>query len=70
MDEERSFKSKLEFIKSIFSEKYPPDLILSGSIQHKLNMSLEQYEWDAQMSANLLSNKEALTILKKLDREE
>lgn len=67
---EHTFKSRVEFIRSIFEDKFAPADILASSIQHKLDVTLAQYIWETDMSYNILENKKALKILKKLDKED
>lgn len=66
---ERTFVTRLEFIKSIFAEKYDQSTILAGSIQHKLDVAQDNYDIELQDSINDLEKRNAIKILKKIDKD-
>jgi len=68
-EEDRSFKSRLLFIKDIFEHKYTTLDILASSIQYKLGISLDQYREDLHVSALCLQYSDALRVLNKANKE-
>lgn len=66
--EERTFETRLQFIREIFSDVYPQDVILQSAIQFKLGMSLEQYNIDTRASIRVLETAQNVALLKKLNK--
>lgn len=65
-EEQRTFETRLLFIKSIFSGVYSKDQILTSCIQHKLGRSFEQYVQTMNSSTTYLKAKDPLQVLKKI----
>lgn len=65
----RSFESRLLFIKDIFANKYEPIDIMASSVQYKLGMSLLQYREDLHTSALSLQYNKAMKVLNKMNKE-
>lgn len=66
-ENDRSFKTRLEFIRSIFADKFPPEQIMAKCIEHKLKRSLESYILDLNRSSEILQGKDPIDVLKKID---
>ena len=66
-EDERTFETRLKFIKEIFTNKYEPYQIMAHSIQHKLDKSYEVYIKVIHNSVSLLEDKDPMAILKKID---
>jgi hypothetical protein len=64
---ERTFETRLLFIKELFTNKYKPYQIMAHCIQHKLDKSYEAYIKEIHKSMWLLNNKDPLAVLKKID---
>lgn len=62
----RTFETRLEFIKEIFSHTFTKQEILASSVQFKLNKTYEQYIEDVNRSLAYLRNREAEKVIKKL----
>ncbi len=70
-EEDRTFKTRLEFILSLFEDTFAPEDILGRGIQHKLNFTYEQYVEKLNRSLNTLQqNDNPLKILKEINRKE
>ena len=68
-EEDRTFETRLKFIKEIFSNKYPPYQIMASCIQHKLDRSYEEYIQTIHRSSWLLKNGEdPIEVLKRIDK--
>ena len=68
-EDQRSFESRLLFIRDLFENKYPALDILASSIQYKLGISLDQYREDLHMSALCLQYSNAMRVLNKANKE-
>jgi len=66
----RTFETRLLFIQDIFSHKYEQEKILASSIQHKLDVSLEQYKFDVWQSELQLLRKDPLKTLRRINNKE
>lgn len=66
--ESRTFETRLLFIKEIFSDKFPPEVVLQSAIQYKLGASLEQYKIDTDASLKVLQTESSTKLLKKLNK--
>ena len=64
---DRTFKTRLQFINSIFSNRFEDYQIMASCIQYKLDQSYEMYLKDIHKSLWLLEGKNPLTILKQID---
>ena len=65
--EERTFKTRLEFIKEIFLSKHTSTQIMAHCIQHKLGRSFEAYMQDVYKSVWTLRGEDPMKILKRID---
>jgi hypothetical protein len=63
----RTFETRLQFINSIFSNRFEDYQIMASCIQYKLDQSYEMYLKDIHKSLWLLEGKNPLTILKQID---
>lgn len=66
-EDERTFETRLKFIKEIFTNRYEPYQIMAHCIQHKLDKSYEVYLKEIHKSLWLLEDKDPMAILKKID---
>lgn len=66
-EKDRSFRTRLEFIRSIFADKFPPEQIMAKCIEHKLQRSLESYMIDLDKSSWILQGKDPVDVLKRID---
>ena len=66
-EDERTFETRLKFIKEIFTNKYEPYQIMPHSIHHKLDKCYEAYIKEIHKSVWLLEDKDPMAILKKID---
>lgn len=65
--DERTFETRLKFISEIFSDVYPKDKIMASCIQHKLDVSFEEYVNDVHRSYVRLLKKEPVSVLKRIE---
>jgi len=65
--EERTFETRVKFIKEIFTNKYEPYQIMAHCITHKLDRSFESYLIDLHKSSWQLRNEDPIELLKKID---
>ena len=65
-EEDRTFESRLLFIGEIFNDPFPKDKIMTSCIQHKLDVSFEEYLSDVHKSYYKLLQKEPTTVLKRM----
>lgn len=65
--DERTFETRLKFISEIFSDVYPRDKIMASCIQHKLDVSFEEYVGDVHRSYIKLLKKEPVSVLKRIE---
>lgn len=66
-EDERTFETRLKFIKEIFTNRYEPYQIMAHCIQHKLDKSYEAYVKEIHRSMWLLEGKDPMAVLKKID---
>ena len=66
-EENRTFETRLLFIRDIFLNKYPNDVIMANCIQYKLNMSYDTYSRQLDDSIRALKVEDPIKILKKVD---
>lgn len=64
----RTFETRVSFIRDIFSAKYNDSVILTSCIEHKLGVSLQNYEDDLKYTEWLLNNEDPIEVLKRIDR--
>lgn len=68
--EERTFKTRLEYINYIFSHVWTPDEIMRASIEHRLNLSYEKYLEDLDNSIKkLLDRRNPVPVIKTANKE-
>lgn len=68
LENERTFETRLKFIKELFTNKYEDYQIMAHCIQHKLDKSYEAYLKDVHRSEWLLGNQDPIAVLKKIDQ--
>ena len=66
-EDERTFETRLKFIKELFSNKYENYQIMAHCIQHKLDKSYEAYVKEIHKGMWLLENQDPMDILKRID---
>lgn len=66
-ENERTFETRLKFIKELFTNKYEPYQIMAHCIQHKLDKSYEAYIKEIHKSVWLLENEDPMAVLKRID---
>lgn len=64
--ENRTFKTRLQFIDSVFSNPHSKDEILASSIQFKLRKSYEAYLEDLDRYIDGIAKKDNIKALKNL----
>ena len=65
---QRTFETRVSFIRDIFTNKYAPIEIMAHCIQYKLDKSYEAYFNDILKSVWNLNGKDPIKILKQIDR--
>ena len=66
--DQRTFETRVSFIRDIFTNKYQPRDILAHSIQYKLDKSYEVYFKDMLTSIWNLNGQDPIKILKRIDK--
>jgi hypothetical protein len=66
---QRTFETRVSFIRDIFTNKYEPIEIMAHCIQYKLDKSYEAYFNDVLKSVWNLNGKDPIKILKQIDRD-
>ena len=66
-EEERTFETRVKFIKELFSNKFENYQIMAHCIEHKLDRSYQSYLIDLHQSTWQLSGKDPIAVLKKID---
>lgn len=67
--EDRTFETRIAFIRDIFSNKYKPIEIMAHCIQYKLDKSYEVYLKDILKSVWNLNGQDPIKILKRVDSD-
>ena len=67
-ENERTFETRLKFIKELFSHKFENYQIMAHCIQHKLDKSYEAYVKKIHKSYWTLHNEDPMKILKRIDK--
>ena len=65
---QRTFETRVSFIRDIFTNKYEPLEIMAHCIQYKLDKSYEAYFNDIVKSVWNLNGKDPIKILKRIDQ--
>lgn len=65
--DERTFETRVLFIRDIFTNKYKPIEIMAHCIQYKLDKSYEVYLTDVLQSVWNLNGQDPMKILKRID---
>lgn len=65
---ERTFETRLKFIKELFSHKFESYQIMAHCIQHKLDRSYDAYIKEIHKSEWLLGNEDPIAVLKRIDK--
>ena len=66
--DQRTFETRVSFIRDIFTNKYEPLEIMAHSIQYKLDKSYEMYFNDILKSIWNLNGQDPIKILKQIDK--
>lgn len=64
--ENRTFKTRLQFINGVFANPHMKDEILASSIQFKLRKTYESYLSELDACLNKIAEKESIKTLKNL----
>lgn len=64
-ESQRTFETRLEFIRQIFTNKYSEDDIFKKCVEHKLDRSFELYTQEVNACLNRLYAKDPIKILKR-----
>lgn len=64
----RTFETRVTFIRDIFTNKYEPIEIMAHSIQYKLDKSYEIYLKDILKSVWNLNGQDPMKVLKRIDK--
>ena len=67
-ENERTFETRLKFIKELFSHKFENYQIMAHCIQHKLDRSYDAYLKEIHKSEWLLGNEDPIVVLKRIDK--
>lgn len=67
-ESDRTFETRLKFIKELFSHKFENYQIMAHCIQHKLDKSYEAYLKEIHKSEWLLGNEDPIAVLKRIDK--
>ena len=67
--EQRSFKTRLQYINEIFSNTFDQEEILKSCITHKLNCSYEDYVQSLERSIRHLREQSELRVLKCVSKD-
>lgn len=67
--QQRTFETRITFIRDIFTNKYTPTEIMAHSIQYKLDKSYEVYLKDILSSIWNLGGRDPMKILKRVDSD-
>ena len=65
---QRTFETRVSFIRDIFTNKYEPIEIMAHCIQYKLDKSYEAYFNDNLKSVWNLNGKDPIKVLKQIDK--
>ncbi len=65
---QRTFETRVSFIRDIFTNKHEPIEIIAHCIQYKLDKSYEVYFNDILKSVWNLNGKDPIKILKRIDK--
>ena len=63
----RTFETRLLFIKNLFSDLFPRDKIMTSCIQFKLDTSYKEYLKEIHKSYYELLEKDPIKVLNKID---
>ncbi len=66
---QRTFETRVSFIRDIFSNKFEPIEIMAHCIQYKLDKSYEAYLADVLKSVWNLNGQDPMKILKRVDSD-
>ena len=66
---QRTFETRVSFIRDIFSNKFEPIEIMAHCIQYKLDKSYEAYLTDVLKSVWNLNGQDPMKILKRVDSD-
>lgn len=68
--EQRTFETRLEYIKYIFGHKWTQEEIMKASIEHRLNRSYEKYLMELENSVKRLVEKnKPIAVLRASNKE-
>jgi hypothetical protein len=65
---QRTFETRVSFIRDIFTNKYEPIEIMAHCVQYKLDKSYEMYFSDILKSIWNLNGQDPIKLLKRIDK--
>jgi hypothetical protein len=68
--QQRTFETRVTFIRDIFTNKYTPTEVMAHCIQYKLDKSYETYLHDIMSSIWNLGGKDPMKILRRVDSDQ
>lgn len=66
-EEQRTFETRVKFIRDIFSSKYTPDQIMASCVNYRLDMNLKKLIKDIHKQLWKLVDEDPMDILKRID---
>lgn len=66
-ERERTFETRVLFIRELFTSRYEPYKIMANCVRHKLDRSYDAYLKEIHRSVLALDNKDPLAVLKRID---
>lgn len=66
--DEKTFESRLLFLKSVYENKYPNYKILAKCIAHKLKRSEESYIYELECNISYLLTQNSIRVLKESNK--
>lgn len=66
-EEQRTFETRVKFIRDLFSSKYTENQIMANCVQYKLDKSLQAYIKEIHKSLWQLEGEDPIMILRKID---
>ncbi len=69
IEENRNFKTRLLFLREIFTNTFPQSAILGRCIQYKLNTSLDRYLKSIEKDLWNLNGCNPISVLREIDKK-
>lgn len=65
---QRTFETRIKFVRDLFNSKYHTTAIMASCIQHKLGRSFENYLQNLDQSGWNLYGEDPIKVLKRIDK--